>query len=195
MDIRKLFLDYFASKGHAVYESMPLVPDDPTLLFTNAGMVQFKDIFTGKVPAPTNPRATSCQLCIRAGGKHNDLENVGYTSRHHTLFEMLGNFSFGDYFKEQAIDHAWEFVTEVLGFSKEVLWVTVHESDDEAFELWQKHVDASRIKRMGDKDNFWQMGDTGACGPCSEIFVDQGEEKFHGSEDYFGGDGDRFLEI
>lgn len=195
MDVRKLFLDYFSSKGHTVYESMPLVPDDPTLLFTNAGMVQFKDIFTGKIPAPKNRRATSCQLCMRAGGKHNDLENVGYTSRHHTLFEMLGNFSFGDYFKEQAIDHAWEFVTDVLGFSKDVLWVTVHDSDDEAFNLWLKHVSADRIKRMGDKDNFWQMGDTGPCGPCSEIFVDQGEEKFHGSEDYFGGDGDRFLEI
>lgn len=195
MDIRQLFLDYFSSKGHNVYESMPLVPDDASLLFTNAGMVQFKDIFTGKVPAPQNRRATSCQLCIRAGGKHNDLENVGYTSRHHTLFEMLGNFSFGDYFKEQAIDHAWEFVTGVLGFSKEVLWITVHESDDEAFNLWLKHVSADRIKRMGDKDNFWQMGDTGPCGPCSEIFVDQGEEKFHGPEDYFGGDGDRFLEI
>ena len=195
MDVRKLFLDYFAARGHEVYGSMPLVPDDPTLLFTNAGMVQFKDIFTGKIPAPSNKTATSAQLCIRAGGKHNDLENVGYTSRHHTLFEMLGNFSFGDYFKEQAINQAWEFVTEVLKFPKEVLYVTVHKSDDEAFNLWLKHVSAERIKRMGDKDNFWQMGDTGPCGPCSEIFVDQGAEKFHGKEDYFGGDGDRFLEI
>lgn len=195
MDVRSKFLEFFASKGHQVYPSMPLVPDDPTLLFTNAGMVQFKDIFTGKVARPSTPRATSSQLCIRAGGKHNDLENVGYTARHHTLFEMLGNFSFGDYFKEQAIAYAWEFVTEVLGFSKEVLYVTVHESDDEAFELWSKHIDTSRIKRLGDKDNFWQMGDTGPCGPCSEIFVDQGEEYFNGEEDYFGGDGDRFLEI
>lgn len=194
-DVRALFLEFFESKGHKVYESMPLVPDDPSLLFTNAGMVQFKDIFTGKIPIPNPNIATSAQLCIRAGGKHNDLENVGYTSRHHTLFEMLGNFSFGAYFKKDAIAYAWEFVTEVLGFSKEVLYVTVHENDDEAFELWTKHIDPSRIKRMGDKDNFWQMGDTGPCGPCSEIFVDQGEENFNGPEDYFGGDGDRFLEI
>lgn len=194
-DVRALFLEFFQSKGHKVYESMPLVPDDPTLLFTNAGMVQFKDVFTGKVPTPIPNIATSAQLCIRAGGKHNDLENVGYTSRHHTLFEMLGNFSFGAYFKKEAIAYAWEFVTEVLGFSKEVLYVTIHESDDEAFELWKEHIDSSRIKRMGDKDNFWQMGDTGPCGPCSEIFVDQGAKKFNGPEDYFGGDGDRFLEI
>lgn len=194
-DVRALFLEFFQSKGHKIYESMPLVPDDPTLLFTNAGMVQFKDIFTGKVPTPSPNIATSAQLCIRAGGKHNDLENVGYTSRHHTLFEMLGNFSFGAYFKKEAIAYAWEFVTEVLGFSKEVLYVTIHESDDEAFELWKEHIDSNRIKRMGDKDNFWQMGDTGPCGPCSEIFVDQGAEKFNGPEDYFGGDGDRFLEI
>lgn len=195
IDVRSKYLEFFASKGHQVYSSMPLVPDDPTLLFTNAGMVQFKDIFTGKVARPSIPRATSSQLCIRAGGKHNDLENVGYTARHHTLFEMLGNFSFGDYFKEQAIAYAWEFVTEVLGFSKDVLYVTVHESDDEAFNLWTRHIAPERIKRMGDKDNFWQMGDTGPCGPCSEIFVDQGEEYFNGEEDYFGGDGDRFLEI
>nr|WP_249206125.1 alanine--tRNA ligase [Helicobacter kayseriensis] len=195
IDVRTKFLEFFASKGHQVYESMPLVPQDPTLLFTNAGMVQFKDIFTGKVARPEFPRATSSQLCIRAGGKHNDLENVGYTARHHTLFEMLGNFSFGDYFKEQAIAYAWEFVTEVLGFDKSVLYVTIHESDDEAFEIWSKHIQQDRIKRMGDKDNFWQMGDTGPCGPCSEIFVDQGAEHFQGEEDYFGGDGDRFLEI
>lgn len=195
MDVRAAFLDYFASKNHNVVDSMPLVPDDPTLLFTNAGMVQFKDIFTGQVPRPENPRATSCQLCMRAGGKHNDLENVGYTARHHTLFEMLGNFSFGDYFKEDAIAHAWEFVTEILGFDKNVLWVTVHDSDDEAEQIWQKHIAKDRIKRFGDKDNFWQMGDTGPCGPCSEIFIDQGAEHFSGPEDYLGGDGDRFLEI
>lgn len=194
-DIRAMFLEYFQSKGHQVYASMPLVPDDASLLFTNAGMVQFKDIFTGKIPTPTKTRATSAQLCIRAGGKHNDLENVGYTARHHTLFEMLGNFSFGDYFKKDAIAYAWEFVTEVLGFSKDVLYVTIHESDDEAYHLWCQHIDPSRIQRMGDKDNFWQMGDTGPCGPCSEIFVDQGAEFFNGPEDYFGGDGDRFLEI
>ena len=181
--------------GHKVYDSMPLVPDDASLLFTNAGMVQFKDIFTGKIPTPTPPRATSSQLCIRAGGKHNDLENVGYTARHHTLFEMLGNFSFGDYFKREAIAYAWEFVTEVLKFDKSLLYVTIHESDDEAYELWQEHIEPSRIKRMGDKDNFWQMGDTGPCGPCSEIYIDQGEKFFNSSEDYFGGEGDRFLEI
>lgn len=183
------------SSGHKVYDSMPLVPDDTSLLFTNAGMVQFKDIFTGKIPTPTPPRATSSQLCIRAGGKHNDLENVGYTARHHTLFEMLGNFSFGDYFKREAIAYAWEFVTEVLKFDKSLLYVTIHESDDEAYELWQEHIEPSRIKKMGDKDNFWQMGDTGPCGPCSEIYIDQGEKFFHSSEDYFGGEGDRFLEI
>ena len=195
MDIRAKFLEYFASKGHKVYDSMPLVPDDVSLLFTNAGMVQFKDIFTGKIPAPSPNIATSSQLCIRAGGKHNDLENVGYTARHHTLFEMLGNFSFGAYFKKEAIAYAWEFVTEILGFDKSLLYVTIHESDDEAFELWQEHIESSRIKRMGDKDNFWQMGDTGPCGPCSEIYVDQGEQFFNGEEDYFGGEGDRFLEI
>ncbi|STP10397.1 alanyl-tRNA synthetase [Helicobacter cinaedi] len=194
-DIRALYLEFFKSKGHKVYDSMPLVPDDASLLFTNAGMVQFKDIFTGKIPIPSPNIATSSQLCIRAGGKHNDLENVGYTARHHTLFEMLGNFSFGAYFKKEAIAYAWEFVTEVLGFDKSVLYVTIHESDDEAYELWCEHIESSRIKRMGDKDNFWQMGDTGPCGPCSEIYVDQGAEFFHSEEDYFGGEGDRFLEI
>ncbi len=195
MDIRKAFLDYFASKGHKIYPSAPLVPDDPTLLFTNAGMVPFKSIFTGEVPAPNPPRAASSQTCIRAGGKHNDLENVGYTNRHHTFFEMLGNFSFGDYFKENAIAYAWEFVTEVLQLPVEKLWVTVHESDDEAEEIWKRHIAADRIMRFGDKDNFWQMGDTGPCGPCSEIFYDQGAEHFHSPEDKMGGEGDRFLEI
>ena len=195
MDIRKEYLEFFKSKGHDVISSMPLVPDDPTLMFTNAGMVQFKDIFTGAVPTPSNPRATSCQLCVRAGGKHNDLENVGYTARHHTLFEMLGNFSFGDYFKTDAIAYAWEFVTVNLALPKDKLWVTVHTNDDEAFEIWSKLIDPSRILRFVDKDNFWSMGDTGACGPCSEIFYDQGEEQFNGPEDYMGGDGDRFLEI
>ena len=195
MDIRKEYLEFFKSKGHDVISSMPLVPDDPTLMFTNAGMVQFKDIFTGAIPRPANPTATSCQLCVRAGGKHNDLENVGYTARHHTLFEMLGNFSFGDYFKEDAIAYAWEFITVNLALPIEKLWVTVHESDDEAFNIWTKFIDPSRIIRFGDKDNFWAMGDTGACGPCSEIFYDQGEEHFNGPEDKMGGDGDRFLEI
>ncbi|PNV83346.1 MAG: alanine--tRNA ligase [Sulfurimonas sp.] len=195
MDIREEFLRFFESKNHDRVASSPLVPDDATLLFNNAGMVPFKSIFTGEVPAPQNPRAVSCQTCIRAGGKHNDLENVGYTARHHTFFEILGNFSFGNYFKEEAIDYAWEFVTEVLKFPKEKLWVTVHESDDEAEELWMRHVSKERIMRLGDKDNFWQMGDTGPCGPCSEIFFDQGAENFSGSEDYMGGEGDRFLEI
>jgi alanyl-tRNA synthetase len=195
MDIRKEFLDFFASKGHEIIPSAPLVPDDATLLFTNAGMVQFKDIFTGSVPTPEVPRATSCQLCIRAGGKHNDLENVGYTARHHTLFEMLGNFSFGDYFKKDAIANAWEFVTKNLNLPTDKLWVTVHDSDDEAYDMWKEHISEDRIMRFGDKDNFWSMGDTGACGPCSEIFYDQGEENFNGSEDKMGGEGDRFLEI
>ncbi|GAA8971854.1 alanine--tRNA ligase [Helicobacter pylori] len=195
MDIRNEFLQFFHNKGHAVYPSMPLVPNDATLLFTNAGMVQFKDIFTGIVPRPSIPRATSSQLCMRAGGKHNDLENVGYTARHHTLFEMLGNFSFGDYFKEEAILFAWEFVTKNLGFKPKDLYISVHEKDDEAVKLWEKFVPVDRIKKMGDKDNFWQMGDSGPCGPCSEIYIDQGEKHFKGSEDYFGGEGDRFLEI
>ncbi|KNX47698.1 alanyl-tRNA synthetase [Helicobacter pylori] len=195
MDIRNEFLQFFQNKGHAVYPSMPLVPNDATLLFTNAGMVQFKDIFTGIVLRPSIPRATSSQLCMRAGGKHNDLENVGYTARHHTLFEMLGNFSFGDYFKEEAILFAWEFVTKNLGFKPKDLYISVHEKDDEAVKLWEKFVPFDRIKKMGDKDNFWQMGDSGPCGPCSEIYIDQGEKHFKGSEDYFGGEGDRFLEI
>ncbi|MFP6244329.1 alanine--tRNA ligase [Helicobacter pylori] len=195
MDIRNEFLQFFQNKGHEIYPSMPLVPNDATLLFTNAGMVQFKDIFTGMVPRPSIPRATSSQLCMRAGGKHNDLENVGYTARHHTLFEMLGNFSFGDYFKEEAILFAWEFVTKNLGFKPKNLYISVHEKDDEAVKLWEKFVPFDRIKKMGDKDNFWQMGDSGPCGPCSEIYIDQGEKHFKGSEDYFGGEGDRFLEI
>ncbi|AHN45342.1 alanine--tRNA ligase [Helicobacter pylori] len=195
MDIRNEFLQFFQNKGHEIYPSMPLVPNDATLLFTNAGMVQFKDIFTGIVPRPSIPRATSSQLCMRAGGKHNDLENVGYTARHHTLFEMLGNFSFGDYFKEEAILFAWEFVTKNLGFKPKDLYISVHEKDDEAVKLWEKFVPVDRIKKMGDKDNFWQMGDSGPCGPCSEIYIDQGEKHFKGSEDYFGGEGDRFLEI
>ncbi|GAA9567460.1 alanine--tRNA ligase [Helicobacter pylori] len=195
MDIRNEFLQFFQNKGHEIYPSMPLVPNDATLLFTNAGMVQFKDIFTGMVPRPSIPRAASSQLCMRAGGKHNDLENVGYTARHHTLFEMLGNFSFGDYFKEEAILFAWEFVTKNLGFKPKNLYISVHEKDDEAVKLWEKFVPVDRIKKMGDKDNFWQMGDSGPCGPCSEIYIDQGEKHFKGSEDYFGGEGDRFLEI
>ncbi|WP_294954970.1 alanine--tRNA ligase [Sulfurovum sp.] len=197
MDIRKSFLDFFQSKGHRLVPSSPLVPDDPTLMFTNAGMVQFKNIFTGEAPIPNPPRATSSQTCLRAGGKHNDLDNVGYTARHHTLFEMLGNFSFADYFKEEAIAYAWEFITseKYLNLPEEKLWVTVHDSDDEAYDIWKKYISEDRIMRFGDKDNFWQMGDTGPCGPCSEIFYDQGEEHFHSEEDVMGGEGDRFLEI
>ncbi len=197
MDIRELFLNYFKSKGHQIVPSSPLVPDDDSLLFTNAGMVQFKKIFTGQEPPLNPPRAASAQTCIRAGGKHNDLDNVGYTARHHTFFEMLGNFSFGDYFKEEAIAYAWEFVTgkEYLNLPIDRLWVTVHTNDDEAYNIWKKHISEDRIMRFGDKDNFWQMGDTGPCGPCSEIFYDQGEEHFNSPEDVMGGDGDRFLEI
>ncbi|MDD7323744.1 MAG: alanine--tRNA ligase [Campylobacter lanienae] len=196
MDVRAEYLKYFKNLGHEVIESAPLVPDDATLLFTNAGMVPFKSIFTGAVPRPNPPIRTSCQTCIRAGGKHNDLDNVGYTARHHTFFEMLGNFSFGEYFKKEAICYAWEFVTGVLKLPKERLYVSVYEKDDEAYELWRAYViDESHIYRFGQKDNFWAMGDTGPCGPCSEIYYDQGAEHFKGEEDYMGGDGDRFLEI
>ncbi|HIP19545.1 MAG TPA: alanine--tRNA ligase [Sulfurimonas sp.] len=195
MNIKEEYLKFFESKKHRRVASGPLVPDDATLLFNNAGMVPFKSIFTGEIPIPSNPRATSCQTCIRAGGKHNDLENVGHTARHHTFFEMMGNFSFGDYFKEEAIAYAWEFITEVIKLDIDKLWVTVHDSDDEAEELWKKHISADRIMRLGDADNFWSMGDTGPCGPCSEIFYDQGAEEFNGPEDVMGGEGDRFLEI
>ena len=197
MDIRKAYLDFFQERGHQLIASSPLVPDDATLMFTNAGMVQFKNIFTGEAPIPNPPRATSSQTCLRAGGKHNDLDNVGYTARHHTLFEMLGNFSFADYFKKEAIAYAWEFITseKYLNLPVEKIWVTVHDSDKEAFEMWKEHIAEDRIVYFGDADNFWQMGDTGPCGPCSEIFYDQGEEHFNGPEDKMGGEGDRFLEI
>ena len=165
--IRQTFLDYFTSKGHAVVASSPLVPaNDPTLLFTNAGMVQFKDLFLGEDTRPYS-RAASSQRCVRAGGKHNDLENVGYTARHHTFFEMLGNFSFGDYFKRDAIAYAWEFLTQTLGLPEEKLWVTVFHDDQEAEDIWFKELGVSpkRFSRLGEKDNFWSMGDTGPCGP------------------------------
>ena len=194
MDIRKSFIEFFQSKDHKVVASAPLVPDDATLLFTNAGMVQFKSIFAGLQEPTDPPRAVSCQTCIRAGGKHNDLDNVGYTSRHHTFFEMLGNFSFGDYFKKEAIAHAWEFVTQVIKLDQNRLYVTVHQSDDEAYRLWQEHISSDRIYRFGDEDNFWQMGDIGPCGPCSEIFYDQGDS-FDSPQDVMGGEGDRYLEI
>jgi alanyl-tRNA synthetase len=197
MDIRKAYLDFFQERGHQLVPSSPVVPDDATLMFTNAGMVQFKNIFTGEAPIPNPPRATSSQTCLRAGGKHNDLDNVGYTARHHTLFEMLGNFSFADYFKKEAIAYAWEFITseKYLNLPIEKLWVTVHDSDQEAFDMWKEHIAEDRIVYFGDADNFWQMGDTGPCGPCSEIFYDQGEEHFNTPEDKMGGEGDRFLEI
>src|SRR6186997_3631482 len=173
-DVRSGFLDFFAERGHTVVSSSPLVPrNDPTLLFTNAGMVQFKNLFTGAEKRPY-ARATTVQKCVRAGGKHNDLKQVGHTARHHTFFEMLGNFSFGDYFKRDAIRFAWELVTGELAIDPSLLRVTVHHSDDEAFGLWQEiaGLPASRIYRLGDKDNFWQMADTGPCGPCTEIYVD-----------------------
>ncbi len=196
-ELRKLFLDYFARHGHRVVASSPLVPaNDPTLLFTNAGMVQFKDVFLGR-DARDYSRAASSQRCVRAGGKHNDLENVGYTARHHTFFEMLGNFSFGDYFKEEAIRFAWEFVTGELGVPADRLWVTVFEDDDEAADIWLKRigVDPERFGRMGEKDNFWSMGDTGPCGPCTEIFYDHGEPVPGGPPGSPEEDGDRYVEI
>lgn len=204
-EVRNAFLKFFESKGHQIVDSSSLVPhDDPTLLFTNAGMNQFKDCFLG-LEKRNYTRATTAQRCVRAGGKHNDLENVGFTARHHTFFEMLGNFSFGDYFKEDAISFAWEFLTETLKLPKDRLLVTVYETDDEAFEIWNKQigVPADRIVRIGDKkggkpyesDNFWQMGDTGPCGPCTEIFYDHGEHIWGGRPGTPEEDGDRFIEI
>ncbi|MCC7330931.1 MAG: alanine--tRNA ligase [Gammaproteobacteria bacterium] len=195
--IRKAFLDYFASRGHRVVPSSPLVPgNDPTLLFTNAGMVQFKDVFLGKDPRDYR-RAASSQRCVRAGGKHNDLENVGYTARHHTFFEMLGNFSFGDYFKREAIEFAWEFITQEMKIPKEKLWVTVFREDDEAADLWVRHigVDPARLTRCDEKSNFWSMGDTGPCGPCTEIFYDHGPSIPGGPPGSPDEDGDRYVEI
>ena len=195
--LRQRFLDYFARHGHRIVPSSPLVPgNDPTLLFTNAGMVQFKDVFLGRDPR-SYTRATSVQRCVRAGGKHNDLENVGYTARHHTFFEMLGNFSFGDYFKKDAIRFAWEFVTKDLGIPPEKLWVTVFRDDDEAADLWLKDVgvDPKRFTRLDEKSNFWSMGDTGPCGPCSEIFYDHGDHIPGGPPGSPDEDGDRYVEI
>jgi len=196
-DIRTAFLDFFADKGHAKVQSSSLVPsNDPTLMFTNAGMVQFKNVFTGSETRDYT-RAASSQKCVRAGGKHNDLENVGYTARHHTFFEMLGNFSFGDYFKEDAIDFAWELVTKVYGLPKEKLLVTVYSEDDDAFDLWKKiaGLPESKIIRIPTSDNFWSMGDTGPCGPCSEIFFDHGDHIPGGPPGSPDEDGDRFIEI
>ncbi|PPD54600.1 MAG: alanine--tRNA ligase, partial [Methylotenera sp.] len=203
-EIRQAFLDFFASKGHEIVASSSLVPHgDPTLLFTNAGMNQFKDVFLG-FDKRNYTRATSSQKCVRAGGKHNDLENVGYTARHHTFFEMLGNFSFGDYFKKDAIKYAWELLTEVYKLPKEKLLVTVYAEDDEAFSIWHHDigVPANKIIRIGDNkgsryasDNFWMMGDTGPCGPCTEIFYDHGDHHFGGPPGSQDEDGDRFIEI
>lgn len=205
-ELRQAFLDYFKQQGHAIVPSSSLIPaDDPTLLFTNAGMNQFKDVFLGR-EARDYTRATSSQKCVRAGGKHNDLENVGYTARHHTFFEMLGNFSFGDYFKREAINFAWTFLTgeQWLGLSKDKLWVTVYASDEEAFSIWSQEIGVpeARIVRIGDNkgapyasDNFWQMGDTGPCGPCTEIFYDHGEEIAGGPPGSPEEDGDRYIEI
>ena len=196
--IRQLFLDFFKEKGHDILPSSNLLPkDDPTLLFTNAGMVQFKTVFTGNEERPS-PRAATVQKCLRAGGKHNDLENVGRTARHHTFFEMLGNFSFGDYFKEEACAWAWEFLTERVKLPVDKLLITVYEKDDETAEIWEKHVGIppEKIFRLGEKDNFWQMGDTGPCGPCSEIHIDQGPETGCGRPDCrVGCDCDRYLEV
>ena len=196
-DTRTAFLDFFRRAGHAVVPSGPLVPrNDPTLMFTSAGMVQFKNLFTG-VEKRSYTRATTSQKCLRAGGKHNDLDNVGYTARHHTFFEMLGNFSFGDYFKATAIENAWTLVTRDLGLDKDRLLVTVYHDDDEAFDLWKKiaGLPDSRIIRIATSDNFWAAGDTGPCGPCSEIFYDQGERVFGGPPGSADQDGDRFLEF
>jgi alanyl-tRNA synthetase len=204
-EIRRKFLDFFASKGHTIVASSPLVPgNDPTLLFTNAGMVQFKDVFTGQ-DKRSYVRATTSQRCVRAGGKHNDLDNVGYTARHHTFFEMLGNFSFGDYFKHEAIHYAWELITNEYGLAKEKLWVTVYVTDDEAYRIWTEDigVPAERCIRIGDtpgarqydSDNFWAMGDTGPCGPCSEIFYDHGPGVKGGPPGSPDADGDRYIEI
>ncbi len=196
-ELRRAFLDYFVERDHKEVPSSSLVPhDDPTLLFTNAGMVQFKDVFLGREKRDYK-RATSSQRCVRAGGKHNDLENVGYTARHHTFFEMLGNFSFGDYFKREAIRYAWEFLTETLGMPAEKLWVTVYEDDDEAADIWlgEVGVDPGHFSRCGAKDNFWAMGDVGPCGPCSEIFYDHGPEIWGGPPGSPEEDGDRYIEI
>src|SRR5512136_2016954 len=195
-EIRKAFLTYFAERGHRIVSSSSLVPQkDPSLLFTNAGMVQFKGVFLAE-EARDYKRAVTSQKCVRAGGKHNDLENVGKTARHHTFFEMLGNFSFGEYFKEGAIEMGWDLLIHQWGLPKDQMWVTIYLDDDEAFHLWRKIVPEDRIVRLGEKDNFWAMGDTGPCGPCSEIVIDQGEAVGCGRPDCkVGCDCDRFLEL
>jgi alanyl-tRNA synthetase len=197
-EIRSKFLEYFKKHNHRIIRSSSLVPsDDPTLLFTNAGMVQFKRIFLGEEKRDYARAATS-QKCVRAGGKHNDLENVGYTARHHTFFEMLGNFSFGDYFKEKGIEFAWDLLVNGYGLPTEDLWVSIYLDDDEAYDIWRNKIGVSedRIVRFGEKDNFWSMGDTGPCGPCSEILIDRGEEFGCGKPDCrVGCECNRYLEI
>ena len=196
-EIRQAFIDFFESRDHQSIKSSPLVPaNDPTLLFTNAGMVQFKDIFLGKDDQGYS-KAVSVLRCLRAGGKHNDLENVGYTSRHHTFFEMLGNFSFGDYFKEDAILFAWDFITNELGLDRDRLWITIYQDDDEAAAIWLDKIGIGedRLIRLGEKSNFWSMGETGPCGPCSEIFFDHGAHIDGGPPGTDEEDGDRFVEI
>lgn len=196
-DIRSTFLNSFEANGHAVVDSSPLVPrNDPTLMFTNAGMVQFKNVFTGLENRDYN-RAVTSQKCVRAGGKHNDLDNVGYTARHHTFFEMLGNFSFGDYFKEEAIAYAWDLLTKDYGLNKDKLLVTVYHTDDEAASIWKKYAGLSddKIIRIPTDDNFWSMGATGPCGPCTEIFYDHGDSIWGGPPGSPEEDGDRFIEI
>ncbi|MFI3197939.1 MAG: alanine--tRNA ligase, partial [Methylococcaceae bacterium] len=196
-ELRTAFLEFFHQRGHSIEPSSSLVPgNDPTLLFTNAGMVQFKDMFLGREQRDYN-KAVTTQRCVRAGGKHNDLENVGYTARHHTFFEMLGNFSFGDYFKKEAIHYAWDFLTKELGIPAEKLWVTVFEEDAEAEDIWLQDIGVSpaRLSKIGAKDNFWSMGDVGPCGPCTEIFYDHGADIPGGPPGTPEEDGDRYIEV
>ncbi len=196
-EIRSRFLDFFAKNGHEIIASSPLIPhNDPTLMFTNAGMNQFKNYFTG-AETPKFKCAATSQKCVRAGGKHNDLDNVGFTARHHTFFEMLGNFSFGDYFKEEAISYAWDFLTKDLQINKDRLLVTVYHTDDEAANFWKKIAGLSdeKIVRIATDDNFWSMGEVGPCGPCSEIFYDHGDKIFGGVPGSKDQDGDRYTEI
>lgn len=194
-DIRRAFLNYFKSQGHRIVPSSPVIPhDDPTLLFINAGMNQFKDVFLGRSKRDYT-RATTTQKCIRVGGKHNDLDNVGHTTRHLTFFEMLGNFSFGDYFKKEAIGYAWDVTQHVFGFDPNKVWVSVYKDDDEAYALWEKHIPSSRIVRFGEKENFWAMGDTGPCGPCSELLYDRGDKYGHAKSPVDDASGERYLEF
>ncbi len=193
-EIREKYLKFFEKKGCKIIKSSSLVPDDPTLLFTNAGMVQFKNYYKG-IEIPKFTKATTVQKCVRAGGKHNDLDNVGYTARHHTFFEMLGNFSFGNYFKKEAISWAWEFLTKVLELPEEKLCATIYYEDEEAFEIWHKVIGLPEEKIVRLKENFWEMGNTGPCGPCSEIFYDHGPEVEGGMPGTPEEDGDRYIEI